>query len=235
MNRVIAVAGLIGAITSGFAWSQSAPALFAEATVRRLSVPSHPPGIDILDGSVTLTGFGFRALVAKAYGVKEYQVAGGPAKQEDIYQIDAIAKSTPTEDQVRAMAQALLADQFRLKVHREMQDLAAYNLAVAKGGPKMKENEPGVFGMTTAGVSHIDFATASMGALAKELYVITGRPVFDQTGLTGNYDFRLDWIMDETKSHVFIPMVERLGLKLEPITVLTEMVVIDHVEVPSKD
>jgi uncharacterized protein (TIGR03435 family) len=242
MNRVIALAGLVGAMTSGFAWSQSAPAPpFEEATIRYLSFPFRLWGIEILNGSVIVTGWGLRSLIAEAYGVKEYQVAGGPdwlSRPNGIYEIDASAKSTPTKDQVRAMAQALLADRFQLKMHREMQDLAAYALVVAKDGPKMKESLPGALGMTTANmVRYIDFGTTSMEDLAQQLYFygITERPVFNKTGLTANYDFRLEWTRDAAKSPVFTPLVERLGLKLEPITVSTEMVIVDDVEMPSEN
>jgi uncharacterized protein (TIGR03435 family) len=96
MNRVIAVAGLIGAMTSGFAWSQSAPVRIAapppfdEATIRYLSFPSRLWGIDIRNGGAMVTGWGLRSLIAEAYGVKEYQVAGGPSwlsQRDGVYQI----------------------------------------------------------------------------------------------------------------------------------------------------
>ena len=47
-----------------------------------------------------------------------------------------------TKEQFRVMLQNLLADRFKLTIHREIKELPAYVLTVAKGGPKMKESSP---------------------------------------------------------------------------------------------
>ena len=73
-----------------------------------------------------------------------------------------------------------------------------------------------------------------------------GRPVFDKTGLTGFYDFEIDWSPNDLAANgpdgsvsnsdtpsVFAALQERLGLKLEPGTMLVDTVVIDHAEKPT--
>src|SRR5271156_3407282 len=103
MVRPIVGLGLIAVTASG----QSAPA-FEAATIKKLSAPVRSPGIEIHDGSVIVTGWGLRSLIAEAYGVKEFQAAGGPdwlSRREDVYEIEANARNTPSNDQVRAMAQ----------------------------------------------------------------------------------------------------------------------------------
>jgi hypothetical protein len=88
MKRAIAVAGVIGAMAAGLAWGQ--PALFDKVTLRYLPHFS-PPGIHIRDGDARVVGVGLRSLFAQAYGVKDYQIAGGPAsvsKMDHTYEID---------------------------------------------------------------------------------------------------------------------------------------------------
>ena len=220
-------------VLASAAWGQTAPR-FDTATIKRLPVPVRLPGVEVHDGGVVLTGFGLRSLIAEAFGVEEYQVLGTPdswPERDDIFEIDASAKGAPTAEQVRAMARSLLSDRFGLKVHREVRELPAYDLVVGEEGPKMEEIPPGVFHLTTGGISHINFGTTSMAGLVSRLFSLMDRPVFDKTGLTASYDFRLDWRMDRTKSPpVAIPHVERLGLKLEPTVVSKEVVVIDHVD-----
>ena len=79
--------------------------------------------------------------MAKAYGVKAYQVFGPPAIDSEKF--DIVAKIPPgtTEAQYAAMLQSLLAERFGLVVHREMRELPLYELVVAKGGLKMKAPE----------------------------------------------------------------------------------------------
>ncbi|HTW63233.1 MAG TPA: TIGR03435 family protein [Bryobacteraceae bacterium] len=70
-----------------------------------------------------------------------------------------------------------------------------------------------------------------------------GRPVLDKTGLTGSYDFTLDWSPDFGGPHppdpsgadLFTALQEQLGLKLEPQRVPIEMLIIDHAGRPSEN
>jgi uncharacterized protein (TIGR03435 family) len=88
----------------------------------------------------------------------------------------------------------------------------------------------------------------TMARIARELSAFTDRPVQDQTGLTGSFDFQLTWTPDEyasTDGHVkllngtaldasgpslYSAVTEQLGLKLQPKTGQIEILVIDHAE-----
>ena len=67
------------------------------------------------------------------------------------------------------------------------------------------------------------------------------RPVVDQTGLKGQYDFALKYTYDESRAptdgsappSLFTAIQEQIGLKLEPVKAPAEVLVIDHVEQPS--
>ena len=79
-------------------------------------------------------------LIGVAYGVDADKVLGGPSWLESD-RFDVIAKapaSTPPET-VKLMLQSLLADRFKLVVHKETKPLPSYALTVGKGKPKLKE------------------------------------------------------------------------------------------------
>jgi uncharacterized protein (TIGR03435 family) len=77
-------------------------------------------------------------------------------------------------------------------------------------------------------------------ALAATLASIAGRPVLDKTGLTGKYDYKLEYAPDDSQSDadpagpsIFTAVQEQLGLKLDAAKGPVEIVVIDHIEKPS--
>ena len=81
---------------------------------------------------------------------------------------------------------------------------------------------------------------ASMPDLAEILQFRVNRPVVDQTGLKGRYDFKLQWTTDETRAMdanappgVFTAIQEQIGLKLEPVKAQADVLVLDKVERPS--
>jgi uncharacterized protein (TIGR03435 family) len=81
---------------------------------------------------------------------------------------------------------------------------------------------------------------ASMPDLAEILQFRVSRPVVDQTGLKGRYDFKLQWTIDEARSTdadappgLFTAIQEQIGLKLEAVKAPADVLVIDHVERPS--
>lgn len=157
--------------------------------------------------------------------------------------------------------QAVLEDRFKLKFHRETRMMSGYALVVAKNGPKFKESVPGDLyadgfknkngkpwlGIVAAGPLEVIAQHTSMEELAVWLMSPTGRPVADQTGLKGFYDFKIkieapDPSQGENsagidiESSVFNAIQVQLGLKLESgVKVPFESLVIDHIERPSEN
>jgi uncharacterized protein (TIGR03435 family) len=82
-------------------------------------------------------------LICAAYKVKPYQVKGG-ADWVNTQRFDVLAKlpEGATKDQVPEMLQTLLAERFKLTVHRDKTETPVYALVVGKGGPKLKEALP---------------------------------------------------------------------------------------------
>lgn len=183
-------------------------------------------------------------LVTEAFGIKDFQIAGAPKWLND-ERYDIVAKaSTPnqlSQEQLRPLHQAMLVDRFKLKFHREMKEFPTYSLVVGKNGPKFRQSPAGH--APNLGVSS-DNGRASMtgqrmpmSALAQQLAGMVGRTVTDNTGLKGDFDFRLAWAPGEASDalpDIFTALQEQLGLRLDIVKRgAVEVIVIESVERPS--
>jgi uncharacterized protein (TIGR03435 family) len=229
-------------------------------------------------GRFSTTGISAKSLIEFAYSVEFYvQLSGGPSWiSSNKYDVeakvdDALAaklQKLPLReraDQVRLMVRSLLADRFKLKVSYATRELPIYALVVAKGGPKLTPaantgKDSFRMGGTSNGTTNELVATdASMGSLSVTLgrEPELERPVVDETGLTGRYDFKLHWtpevlspqgndtngstaldkapLTDSSGPSLFTALREQLGLKLESRKGPVEILVIDHIERPSAD
>jgi uncharacterized protein (TIGR03435 family) len=98
------------------------------------------------------------------------------------------------------MLRTLLADRFKLALHRDLKELTEYELVVGKHGAKLKassdDEKTGIApGITPAGVRQISFTKMPLSGLVNLLANQLGSPVLDQTELKGLYDFKIDWAM----------------------------------------
>lgn len=180
-----------------------------------------------------------KALVDEAFDVKPYQVYGAADWMvTGLYDVDAKAEGKPSQELTRRMLKTMLAERFQLKIHRETRELAVYGLVVGRNGPKLKESTRDAVASGYRGTqSQLTFSNASMRTLTDFLGGRVDRPVLDLTGLTKNYDFKLEWAPDEAAESnspsIFTALQEQLGLKLEAMKRAVEIVVIDHAEKPS--
>lgn len=198
-------------------------------------------------GQTTMSGVSLRKLTLVAYGIpddREYALAGPDWLGTDRYDVLAKYPAETTPDQFRSMLQSLLAERFRLALHRETRQLPAYALVVAKGGPKLHPGAAPASG-TNGGPGFLEAKGTSIRKLADLLARMTGQPVTDETGLTGSYDFKLEWTPDETikftpdapqaaalanGASLFSALQEQLGLKLEGRKGPVEVLVVDRIE-----
>jgi uncharacterized protein (TIGR03435 family) len=139
------------------------------------------------------------------------------------------------------MLRTLLAERFQLQVHHEMREVPMYALVVAKNGPKLKEWSPDTapMGRITGDGSgmHMEVSKGAMAQLASRLSSNgAGRPVIDKTDLTGVYSYKLDWVnapgSDSELPSLVVALQEQLGLKLEAIKGMSDIIVIDRAERP---
>ena len=218
------------------------PKKFEVASVK-LQAPGDTRGsIGPSPGGFIANGIPLKVFIEIAYRVKDYQIVGGPHWIDtDHYDVSAKAPEgfIPTGEQMQPMLQALLADRFGLKLHRETREMPAFALVVAKGGPKLTATtKPD----NRISVAHGFFTgqKIDMAGLADALEMGSDRAIVDQTGLSGQYDVTLKWNPDATDPDPSaVPLVtaiqEQLGLKLEATKAPVEVLVIDSVEKASEN
>ena len=247
-------------------------------------------GIVPSSDGLTASNVTLQILIVMAYGVQNNQVIGaGNFLSSEHYDIDAkmneetadALKKMTAEQRTAArqkMMQALLAERFKLAIHRETKELPVYSLVVAKNGPKMKEIAaagadpyasgtagPGRGASGGPGISVSGGRGGTMSVTGKSMQISTlirtistslDRPVIDKTGLTGYYDFSLEWVREDAAQSaaasgaagggaaplappeaegqsIFSAVQEQLGLKLEAGKGPVEVIVVDKFEKPT--
>lgn len=194
-----------------------------------------------------------REIFIFAYGIHPKQVVGEPSWfSSDHYDIDGVldTEGQPSLKQMQHIVQKLLADRFALQFHRETRELLVYALTVAPGGAKIvrSKGDPNALGDeedgTNAGQATMTITNMTVADFTLILQFIVDRPVVDQTGLTGKWDFKWTWTSDESRlppditnaaPGVFTAIQEQLGLRLEAKKAPAEVLVVDHVERPSSN
>ena len=256
MKRAFAAVSL-AALLSGGALSQSpaSPPVFEVADVH----PSPPGATDsygfLRPGRVELKGATMLRLIMTAYGlnygIENEKVIGGPPWL-DTDRFDIIAKSAPgsSQESLRAMLQAMLADRFKLTIHNEEKPLPVYVLTVGKI-LKMKESNPGAQtdcdGKRENGLIYYTCHNMTMSGLAEGVRQMAGgyfdHPVVDKTGIEGEYDFTLKWTPKGQLGlpardgdagppggiSVFDALDKQLGIKAEKQTQPASVIVVDRV------
>jgi len=222
------------------------------------------PGGQYVDSRANLL-----SMIARAYDMKninlDRQLVGLPnwAKNQSYAvaakRVDGSPALSPGEnqEQVRLMIRSMLADRFHLQLHTETRQESIYKLERSKGGVRMKEVDPpeppakGVpvgAAMTSDGGIQMVANKSTMASLAGALQVLTGRPVVDETGLNGYYDFDVKWNgpgardgqAPETQfggpelvGLLISNLQTQFGLRLTKATGPVEYWVVDHVEQPT--
>lgn len=231
--------------------AESSRPTFEVASIK-LSKTTGKPSLRAFPGGRTIaTNATLKLLIQLAYGVQDYQIAGGPKWIDSTaYDIDAkpavaFRPSLDTREYARKMQQTLLEDRFRLSVRRTTRELPLYVLTVSKTGSGLKER-PKPENPTDMKMSGGKGLMIGQGLpikiVTESLSEVLGRRVTDQTGLTGYYDFRLEWMPDEidaaphsdsTRPSLFTALQEQLGLKLEARRGPVEVLYIESASEPS--
>jgi uncharacterized protein (TIGR03435 family) len=161
-------------------------------------------------------------LVDTAYDIPYYRLVALDWMSNTAFIVSAKIPEGATK-QFQQMMQQLLADRFKLSVHRDQKEMPLYELQVAKGGPKLKESPkdpkraseeddrkvvtepmklapdgyPALSRGTTMAFmndrARVMQTDQTMTWLAGFLSAQLHSPVNDVTGLTGHYDFSFYW------------------------------------------
>lgn len=215
---------------------------------------------------LNITNLTLTNILINAYNIRPELMSGLP-HWADSTRFDVNAKVSDPGVDVRklpaelrrVMMVALLADRFHLHAHIETKTLPVYDIVIAKGGIRLKENaavsspgadsahpnmKPGTLLFNNN--NHLTAVGIPLSMLASNLAFQVERNVIDKTGLTGKYDFDLKWtpaeqegktdgITDNAAPDLFTALQEQLGLKLQPSKGPVDTLVIDHVEMPTEN
>lgn len=231
-----------------------------DAAPVKASAPGMPSSFQTNPAALTARNYSLQFLIPYAYHIAVYQLSHTPQwMNSQKYDIAARAPAGSSEGQLRLMLQALLVERFKLAFHHEKKELPVYALVVAKEGFKLKaekrEKQDGD-GRVGAGRGRAMGQMVSSSELAETLSLFVDRPVLDQTGIEGLFNFSLRWTPDEMELpsgvtspaqtnpaeapaeplSIFAAIQEQLGLKLIAQRASVDMFVVDHVDqVPTKN
>ena len=260
MIRATVVTGMaVVMVCAAFGQSADIALKFEVASIKQ--APPPPDGNLMVrmgggPGRLDYRSVSLKAMIQRACEVQDYQISGPDWMASTRFDVVAKLPADTARSGIPEMLRALLADRFKLAVHRETKELPMYALVVGKNGPKMKESEfdpttppleagrgtggPASNGGPAAGggagtaggavrmsrddtpqfapsldcgprgeravpagwflrkkLGQVEGHGMNMASLVNLLGALLGRPVADQTGLKGNYDFDLDYAPDE--------------------------------------
>lgn len=246
--------GMAQYVSSPGTMNSSPRLVFEVATVKPNKSVDSRESISVTAGGNFVATATLKNLIERAYGLRDFQIAGGP-KWINSVKYDVVAKSdeltdpatlTPSEQDAFIARQAerlqsLLGDRFHLRVHPATKIVPVYALVVAKGGPKLQApNAAEAHRLYTEGPGKLACFSATMSELADELPDVgVERNVIDKTGINGNFDFMLHWAPEDAPNandsggSIFTALQEQLGLKLISEKAPVKLLIIDTVEQPS--
>jgi uncharacterized protein (TIGR03435 family) len=234
-------------------------------------------------GLITWSYARLRDLLMTAYDMKTYQVNGPAWLDTERYDIVARVPTSAAKEQVNVMWQKLLTERFGVVLHHESREFKVEELLIDKGGSKLKETawdpasplppgppkqdkdgglaSPGQVVRISPRENGASFHTVAKAQPISRLTALLGTalnlPVLDKTGLAGQYDYSIDYIVDqaalvpptpgnepgpgaapvnasEPGPDIAAAIQQQLGLRLVPGKAMIDVLIVDKAEkVPS--
>ena len=234
---------------------------FEVASLKQIQLPGSPGNTQDLSfvgnggvafkvtgNRITLAGT-LRRFIVAAYGVRDYQVTGVPSWADSV-RFNLMAKSpgdgVPTTEEVRAMFQALLADRFQLRFHRESKEVPVFELSIVKKSSAFKPaGADETFNWSlTQDKDRNTHSKATKEPIADFVELVgasTDRPVVNKTGITGYIDYEIIFSQEGTDDRAGIDIrildavKKQLGMKLKPAKDKINFLVIDSIKRPSEN
>jgi uncharacterized protein (TIGR03435 family) len=199
-------------------------------------------------------------MIQVAWRIKAEQIVGGPAwLANDRFDLEAKAARPSGSDELHRMLMNMLSDRLHLRFHHETKEMPVYALMLDKAGPKLTPHAAANAGQvwidqTEEKALHVKMKATSvpMDYFAFRLGLAMDRPVIDQTGLQGPYDFNLEYTRqlppefpagaklngeepDTSGPSIYAAVKQQLGLDLRPQKGQADVIVIDHIEKPTEN
>ncbi len=220
-------------------WAQTAPRFEVTSIKPSNSGTESESGIRTSHGRLIAVNVTLKRCIVGAYEISPNRILSGPDWLDaDRFDIVALADQPVNDDHtMMVMLQAVLAERFKLAIHRETRMTEAYVLEAAEGGPKFQKGDAGP-SSTDHGRGNLIVANTTIDRFAELLSRQTNVPVLNRTGMEGSFHVRLKWSrntsLDDGPS-LFTAIQEQLGLRLRPEKVPVEVMVIDHAQRPSEN
>jgi uncharacterized protein (TIGR03435 family) len=234
------LSGVAFAFSVGFVCAQTefdVASIKPSAWARAGGEGSGRESVVVSPNSINLGNASLSFCIQWAYNVKFYQVSGPERLTVDRYDIVAKTGKPARKEELMSMMQALLADRFHLRLHRETRAMPVYELVAPSKGARLRQSGPDQkAGMSVVNGSFV-FQRVSMSAFAERIsdFSAIDRPVLDKTGIEGFFDITLpsaaSAMLADPQS--IFSAIEGVGLRLDSRRGPVEIVVVDHVERPS--
>jgi uncharacterized protein (TIGR03435 family) len=252
-----ALAGTVAFGAAALGAQNPAPPGFEAVSIKRHSGNGPSRSEPTPDGHVAINVPVF-FLIAQAYPVRRSdEIVGAPDWfYDEPYDVMARFAGPPTAEQRQASWRSLLIERFKLQAHMETREQDTFNLVPARAGRVSPNLKPSTVDCTaadavagcTGGLTRGALTTQgmSMAELARAIQPMTGRAVFDRTGLTGLYAFSLKFsptrpgvaLDPDARTElpdIFAALQDQLGLKLERARGPVDVLVIGHIEPPTEN
>ena len=250
---VLALTPVIGMVHASSARQpQNQPLAFEVASVKPSPINRYIPAAVDPQRFRIVTTLADAILWAYDLSDRGYELSGGPPWiHRDYYQFEGRAQAPATTKEMRTMLQTLLADRFKLKLHREPKEMSVYALIAGTSGLKLQISEDSCgksICRMDVGPGELIARYATMANIAATLGNMVDRPVLDETGLDAHYDVHIYFDPTLIKPFDVQPIVpprpdapsifvaiQDLGLKLEPRRAAVEVLVVDSADEPLPD
>lgn len=223
------------------------------ATIKQVEPDANSSGFTVDGKDAYVRNKSMSDIVAWAFNVHKKQIVNMPdwfdSERFDIRGV-ADTPGSPSWPQFQEMLRALLQERLNLRMHHETRDLSRFVMRVGRGGVKLSpttyKGKNGIdhsdqTGNGSAGKQEWKMRNNSMDEFAGFLRGFLDRPVVNETGVKGKYDFSLNWAREDAPANadtgglpgLLTALQEQLGLKVEADKGPTDVIVMDHVEKPS--
>jgi uncharacterized protein (TIGR03435 family) len=227
---------------AGAARLPAQPAEFEVATIKVNQTGSASSNFPTLrNGTLSAQNVSLSMLLQTAYDLSALRIVGPNWLDSDRYDVAGKSPEGVPDGELMPMLQALLKDRFQISGHREMKEMPVFEMVIAKDGLKMSAYDPThpPVAPRNRGAATI-MGSGTMTQLARMMTRPAGRPVVDKTGLSGRYNYILNFtpLSDQTAEgssesgppDLFTAVQQQLGLKFESKKDPIEILVIDHAE-----
>ena len=196
-------------------------------------------------GRLSLTNVTPLSLLFRAFGVLGPQIIGAPGwASTERYDVVAVTGGADrlTDKERQSFIQSMLEERWNLRFHRETRQLSVFALQIDKDAKLRVHAGAGEYAMKVTNDNGRRILNSTKGNIPRLVEILsgaTGKLVVNETGLTGEYDFTLEWVQDLDSEaagpSLTTALREQLGLRLDSVKRPVEVVVIDGIDRPSEN